>query len=289
MDFIDFSTATLESIALLNLTLMAFVNISGFQERFIFFLNTVFGDKPYDMLRYQRLLQESFLQILEESKTFHDEINHSDTISTFHDEINHSDTICEGFLRCVFTTPRLYHIIWMRAFDHFTDVVKVIKAKRSYDFDSMMEDLDEFSRLISSHMDAFTKKHKCLPTDDIHKTKFEHMKKWISSMMSHYYSDNVYTHSTVCDDNAICMFELPVPYDLCEYCDKERQRHWIKYYHDYCKAEKTGRYDVFRIDCEYEDTDKEVDEKEIRRDDFKKGTKGHLKDKRRYLRNKGLL
>ena len=115
------------------------------------------------------------------------------------------------------------------------------------------------------------------------------MKNWLQNVFDKNEDNHEEIHKIFCEDSAHFSFDYN-DYESCISCTSERKNRWIEYYNDYCYAEKIGNYQ-YPLEM-YDDSDSyEIsDIKQERRDYYTKiKTKGKLLDKKRHLKNKGLI
>ena len=264
-------SALFSTIVGLDLVMSAFAVISGLQDSFAEFVLKSYGsnkDTSSLMLRFQEVFLENFRY---EIKTI---IRFPQSYVTESSKLNY-EIITKAFL--------LDTKIWQNAFIEFTKIIRSELNMRTSKFEYALDNITDFSEGFNKYMTNFAKTNHISEDSDMYRSKFNHLKQWLQSSVDCRITDHQNQHNDICGDMG---YEYGCPeYELCVSCTLRRKHTWLKRLNEYIQSE----FDSFETIPIVDFCHTELDEKESRRDDYTKRTKLVMRDKRRYLRNKGIL
>lgn len=268
----DSTISTLFStIVGLELVMSAFAVISGLQDSFAEFVLKSYGsntDTSSLMLRFQEVFLTCFRSEIEFV------IHFPQSYVTESSKLNY-EIITKAFL--------LDTKLWQNAFIEFTKIIRSELNMRTSKFEYALDNITEFSDGFNKYMTNFVKTNQISEDSDMYRSKFNNLKQWLQSAVDKRIEQHRIHHSDVCE-YLDCGYDYP-QYDLCESCTLRRKHTWLKRLNEYIQSE----FDSFETIPIVDFCHTELDDKESRRDDFTKRSTFTLRDKRRYLRNKGIL
>jgi hypothetical protein len=264
-------SALFSTIVGLELVMSAFAVISGLQDSFAEFVLESYGstaDTSSLMLRFQEVFLKCFRSKIEFIIRF------QQSYVAKSSKLNY-EIITKAFL--------LDTEIWQNAFIQFKNIIRSELNMRTSKFEYALDNITAFSDRFNKYMANFAKTNQISEDSDMYLSKFNDLKQWLQNAVDKRINDHLNQHNDICADMG---YEDGCPeYELCGSCTLRRKNTWLKRLNEYIQSE----FDSFETIPIVDVCHTELDEKESRRDDYTKRTKLVMRDKRRYLRNKGLL
>lgn len=255
----------------IELVMSAFADIFGLQDSFAEFVIESYGanaDTSSLMLRFQEVFLENFRYKI---KTI---IQFSQLYLNKSSKLNY-EIIIKSFM--------LDSKIWYDAFIQFKNIICLELNMCTSKFEYALDNIPEFSDGFNKYMANFAKTNKISEESYMYLSKFNYLKKWLQNAVDKRINVHRDQHIVICADMG---YEYGCPvYELCGSCTNRRKHTWLKRLNEYIQNE----FDSFETIPIVDFCHTELDEKESRRDDYTKRTKLVMRDKRRYLRNKGIL
>jgi len=185
-----------------------------------------------------------------------------------------TDDKCPNIIECIMKS----HKLWYNSYSKFKNDVLITETKKTYDIQWALKHVFEFAEAIQKYMDNFSKENRCDTTSKKYKNKYTHIIRYIQALHRKKVEKHKYDHDIFC-----CDYDNYDIYELCAYHTNKRIKSWIKCFCKYLDY-KCDKYIDHTIDDE--ESELPYDPKEERRNDFKKNTKGKLRDKARYYKKK---
>ena len=249
----------------------AFVIITDLQDSFTAFILKSYGtnvDISMLMRRFQNVFAEYFRSEIKKIINFPQFYVNESSISNY-------KIIIRNFM--------LDSRLWRGAFDKFKKIIQIELNMRSTQFEYALANITEFSDGFNKYMANFAKTNQIVEESDMYCSKFNHLKQMLQNVVDERIKQHREQHFDICEDLG-CNYGASI-YALCTFCTDRREQTWLKRLNEYIQSE----FDSFEVTPIPVYCRTEIDEKESRCDDYTKRTNMALRDKRRYLRNKGIL